>query len=441
MTRTLTAKSKRWIRRILFALVPLAVLWGAASLVLHLLEEKKVISTYRQDDVVTAPVYVTQVKSGDPEHLVFFNKYANVETLLTKKKTANSLRFFVLGESFAQGAPYTAMGPGRPQYGDITNWLKAILELRFPSKTIEAVNAGVSGINSFGVVEIVKDVLPLQPDFIVIVQGNNEGYLTPQINLELQKWIVYRALKKGLLREPNPAERPEFMQQQNKPAEVEQAYRDNYRRIVDLAAAQGVRVVLSTMPINLKFDGNSVPWNGSQWTPDEPMRKGDTLFRQGRYREALQSYQQSQVRFFKDLFVGNCLEALGEYDAAMKLYRDMAQREPWGRARPSFNDFFRRISREKSNVTLADAERAYLASDPHGMPNPKLFLDNCHMHWRGYLLVARAMAQTIVESRLVTGTPGEPLPEPTLEQMIEKYHWTFFTKPESEQVLPPPPIQ
>lgn len=421
-------RTRSWIKRIFFALISLALLLAIATIALALLEHYALLSTHRREDLRLGPAFMLTVRSGPGGTHILNNRSIETETTLTDVKPADEARVFVVGESFAQGAPYVVTPLHLPRFGTITNWLRAILQARYPSRRIVAVNAAVGGINSFGVRDAIQLVTPLQPDVVVVITGNNENFVPEKMSRILQLWIVYRVLRKVLVGEPALSERPQYYQFNVLAERVKRAFYDNIDSMKQLAYMRRLNMLFTTLPINMKWDGRSLGlpliYKDPDPRTDARLLEGDQLFAQRRYSEAMSAYLRSANHYFGTLRAGFCLEAMGRYGAAMELYRDLVQTHPMGRARPSFNDYLRQATTHAPpNIRLADAERAFLATDPHGMPNPKLFSDNCHMNWRGYYLVAREIAQTIVANGWIASGPGEPAAEPSMDDIIHASGW------------------
>lgn len=84
-------------------------------------------------------------------------------------KKANAFRIFVLGESSAEGFPYSPMG-------SFARYVRRRLELVYPNTPIEVINLGMTAINSYTLLDLVPGVLDKQPDLILIYAGHNEYY-------------------------------------------------------------------------------------------------------------------------------------------------------------------------------------------------------------------------------------------------------------------------
>ena len=84
-------------------------------------------------------------------------------------KKVNAFRVFVLGESSAEGFPYSPMG-------SFSRYIRRRLELVYPNTPIEVINLGMTAINSYTLLDLLPGVLDQKPDLILIYTGHNEYY-------------------------------------------------------------------------------------------------------------------------------------------------------------------------------------------------------------------------------------------------------------------------
>ncbi|MEO1084712.1 MAG: hypothetical protein AAFY88_10770, partial [Acidobacteriota bacterium] len=86
---------------------------------------------------------------------------------LADPKPTETLRIFVVGGSAARGTPEPAFGMARV--------LESVLELRYPDRRFEVVNAAITAINSHVALPIVEDVVRRgDADLVLLYLGNNE---------------------------------------------------------------------------------------------------------------------------------------------------------------------------------------------------------------------------------------------------------------------------
>jgi len=416
------------VRRLLFAVIPLILLLAVATIVLSALEEKKIIDTERIDDRVAYPPsnWLHKEKTPEGERWRIENEVM-VKSSFAMPKPENTLRIVVAGGSFAMGTPYIHQNsdhPGYIGYGDISNWIQAELEMRYPSRTIEVINAAAGAQNSRRVYHTVKELIHAQPDAILVATGNNEGFIpASEINEQLHRWIVYRALKRTLRPGAELAKRSYFMPQHPESKAVEQHFKNNIRAMIKLAQETDAPLLLATLPINLKYEGDSpgvdhIPFPAD----DEFLQNGLLLQQQGKHEEAIEQFQQSNHHAHSAQLIAQSLEQLGRYRQAKEFYKLSVELNPKNRMRPSFNLFLRQIC-DEYDVMMADFERIAVKNSPHGLPGDELFADYCHMRWRGYYLCAREAVRQMINHDLIDGRFGEPKSRPAAEEIIKKKVW------------------
>ena len=89
--------------------------------------------------------------------------------LFRAEKPAGTLRIFVLGGSTTAGFPYTAQGA-------FANFLRIRLEEQMPGTKLEVVNCGITALNSYAVLDFVKELRHHSPDLFLVYAGHNEFY-------------------------------------------------------------------------------------------------------------------------------------------------------------------------------------------------------------------------------------------------------------------------
>jgi hypothetical protein len=192
-------------------------------------------------------------------------------------------------------------------------------------------------------------------------------------------------------------------------ARVRNAFRDNVHAILQQAAARDVRVLLATLPVNLRYQGGQRGHMiGSKW--EEPpetqcVRDGRQLLAQRRLDEAATT-------------LGGCdsVEALrqlglveyerGRYDDARRALEQYTELMPRNRCRPSFNALLRKEAAPFGNVRLVDLAAKADALSPHGIAGSELFDDYCHMNWIGYAAMEDEVLATLVREGWVPRGSG-----------------------------------
>jgi hypothetical protein len=404
---------------VLYALIPVIGLLAAATIALSLLERRGFIRTERLDDRVAYLTHRWWRFTGG-SHIIDDEFMLKQEIPLRKPR--RGFRLVLTGESFMMGSPYVVQFHTHRGRGGIPDWLAAELPLRYPSRRFEVINAAVGMQNSFRVRALVEQILAVKPDLLIAAVGNNEGYV-PQtaLNEPLHQWIVYRALKRALLPEPAPPERPLFAPQDADSRRIETAYRDNMRGIVAACRRAGVRLMLATLPINWVYPDGDPRVHGSSGDPDtDPhLAAGRELLAAGRVQEAMASLAKSPLQGYAALELARYFERQGDLASARSYYRIHAQFTPNNRTRPSYNEFVRNLAREEG-LLLADLEARteQLAGD--AIVPPLFYFDYCHLRKPGYYLMAQEILKVLIENHVIPGKPGEPRPAPSRQDLIAR---------------------
>lgn len=417
-----------WTRRVVFSTVATTLFFAALSLAVWGLERLGVVEFERPDDLVTrGPHSFIKIERSWKGPVFAIGGGNMLVTKIPVAKPRNTFRIVVAGGSFAMGSPYNmqpdwAQRP-RTEFGSIPDWMRAELPVRYPSKSFEVVNAAAGALNSQGARAMVHELLSVRPDLIVVACSDNEGYVpVTGFNEPLARWVLYRALRKGIRPDFEPGDRSYFAPQDEDTEKIAREFQKNYREIVALCRPRKIPLMLVASPINLTFRGQDPRVHGkvaAMPEDDAALRRGGELLLEGRYEEALAEYAKSPHQGWAAKLMADCLVRLGRHDDARELYKVYVEELPMNRTRPSFNRFLRELSREEG-LLLADLEKKAEDISPHGITSPKLYLDYCHMTWMGYYAMAQEVIRVLLESGLIPAREGEPLPAPSLDELIER---------------------
>ena len=376
---------------------------------------------------------------------------------LARPKPADTIRLFVFGESAAQGDPDPGFGLGR--------MLQAILDLRFPDAHFEVVNTAITGINSHTILSIAKDCAAAEGDIWVLYIGNNEvvgpfgagtifGPQAPPLPV-IRTSLALKASRLGqqldLLRRrfrPLPPDKRVWggmlMFTDNQvPAEdprmaaVYQHFERNLADLLDLARDRGVRVVASTVAVNLRNGAPFASAHGAGLT-DAARSRWEALVRQGEQAldtgapaEALARWEQAaaldDAPAVLHYLQGHAQLAVGRTDEARAALARARDRDTLRfRCDSRLNEITRRLAgqRPKREVALVDAERGFAAHSPGGAPGFELFYDHVHPTFPGNYLLATLLGDAILpmlpEPVRRAGAPAWP----SMEACAERLAWT-----------------
>ncbi|MDP8223615.1 MAG: hypothetical protein P9L99_09665 [Candidatus Lernaella stagnicola] len=395
-------------RYVLFPLLPVAALVIVLTLVLGGLEKADVIDTERPDDLVAyKPINFAPVKEENGRKLVRIDEPTMVPETFSLKPEPGVMRIVVTGGSFAMGWPYAVQGRER-RGGDLPSWLEVLLKAGWPQRKFEVINAAAGAQNSFRVKHVVHAALQWSPDVLVVMVGNNEGYVPPTSwNEILHEWTFYRAMKKALLPDVAPEKRPMYPAIGVGMKTIRAQFQRNMRDIVTMSRDAQVPIVVATVPINLRY----FPTAEEYLPPDKPWyAEGRRLQESGRYEEAIRKYIGGDLRGYGLRLSGQCYEALEQWNRARAAYRAGVEYLPFSQTRPSFNEFVRELA-DDLDLPLVDLERDFEKQSPHGITGDRWFIDGCHLDWRGYYFTARRVLAALEVADLVTGRRTGELPE------------------------------
>jgi tetratricopeptide (TPR) repeat protein len=366
--------------------------------------------------------------------------YRGRKTTFSEQKDPGTLRIFCLGGSASAGWPH-------PPDEIYTVYLQQALERSFPGRSFEVINVGAHAYAAYRVRLLLEQILPYEPDLLVLYSGNNEflehrRYLA--ISTALARGVavasqsaLFRWLRSTLVSAFFPENslsarrredaldglasklRQQAVELRRDPAQlarVEEHYAYSVRTMAEAARRAGVPVVLATVPVNLR-----------EWRPNASLNRleGEAL---SRWQEAFDGGRAALLegdsnRALRTLAAAALLEPLhahthylvglahlegGDSERALESFgraRDLDQ-NPF-RALSSFNDILREIAAQNDGVLLADLERAFERASAPGGPGFDLFLDYVHPTVEGNRLVARTLFDTIVEGGLLGQAPAE----------------------------------
>lgn len=357
------------------------------------------------------------------------------DDLFEIEKAPNTKRIFMLGESTMAGFPYdyNATAP---------RLLQDRLRRLLPQYNIEVVNAGLSAINSYTVLDFIRELNDYQPDPYIMYLGHNEFYGASGIGSTQfaggSRWLInlsnslmhfrlYRLMRDGMTYVSRVVHRPEISRGNSLMENVvrekvilcnsdeykkgRDVFRKNLEDILSAAAGEHVPVILSTLVSNLRDQPPFIPMF-SPMTGDSAERQwmgadsvGKFLMEKGRFEEAAGDFRRAidmdSLQAEAHYNLARCLDTLGEYPAALAEYR--AARDFDGlrfRATTEFNDVIRSVA-EGNHARVADVERVFAEASPHSIIGQALILEHLHPNFDGYFLMAKTFFRSIVDNHLL----------------------------------------
>ena len=332
------------------------------------------------------------------------------------EKPSNGLRLFCLGGSSSFGFPWGAEAA-------FTSIVGEALATTHSERQVEAVNASGVSYAMHRLNLVADELLAYKPDVFLVYSGHNE-FIEPaffealkhrstfrtRLEYALSHSRVYSGMwfAAGRPRNSQPAPASGFearvMRDQThvySPEEKEAIvaeYRWRLERLVRRAQAAGVKVVLATVPCNLR-----------QWRPEastgvaslaEPDRRrrsdlfasGSRLLKRGRFELAAVDLEQAariaphhaETQFL----LGQAYEGLGRFDDARSAYQRACDEDASPIRRLSGINLAIREIAHRQGALLVEVDRLFEQQSEHGLVGFNLIEDYVHPTRQGHELIA-----------------------------------------------------
>jgi lysophospholipase L1-like esterase len=334
----------------------------------------------------------------------FFNDKANapignVEPF-KKQKDAGTLRIFVLGESTTIGYPFF-------HNGSFHRWLQYRMMRSLPDQKTEIINLSLTAVNSYTVIDFAKQLLPYQPDAVLIYAGQNEYYgalgvgSTEQIasNRNLIRSILWlRRLRViqlfttgfGTTSKDSQAQKETRMQRMVSNQQISYAspvyqkgidqFRRNMEETVQLLTTKGVPVFISNLVSNEK---DLIPFSGEEARRNYLLAR--TAMQNGAYSTAKQYFAMAkeldQLRF---------------------------------RAPEKLNEIIEGLCGKYKNTYLVDTKGLFEAHSPNGIIGNELLMEHVHPNLYGYALMSDAFFIALANKNIIRPAKENVIPFDTL---------------------------
>ena len=151
--------------------------------------------------------------------------------------------------------------------------------------------------------------------------------------------------------------------------------------------------------------GGVSPWAEGvlRTTWGDCLADGMLRYQRGEYEAAVDGLLQCEEIAEALQWAGLSRWRQGKLADARAMLRQAVELDPRNRCRPSLNEAIRDVARGREGVELVDLEARADAGAVDQLPGPDLFLDSCHMNWRGYALMADAVLDGLER---VAGVPA-----------------------------------
>ncbi|MBN1352977.1 tetratricopeptide repeat protein [candidate division KSB1 bacterium] len=373
--------------------------------------------------------------------------------LFRVRKSPNTYRIFCLGGSTTAGFPFV-------YNGTFPALLRDRLAALFPEREFEVVNWGISALNSYSVLDIIRELVKYQPDVFLIYTGHNEFYGALGVastqaagqNRTLVK--AYITLGKSrlfhLIRNGISAIRPSAANDDSASASgtlMQQLAEDrliplhgekynaalnnfeaNIREIIRLAKEQQITVLFGTLVSNVSdlepFESvfadsffNEAEWQQQFAHGQEAEAAGDFALALSFYRAAARLDSTPANLAFR---MGKCYQRLGAMARADSAFARARDLDPLRfRASSEFNQVLRNICAVE-RVPLVDIEALFRQHSPHSLVGDEWICDHLHPNQKGYWLMAKGFFEGMAENDLIAPkTAWCNQREQTLREAIE----------------------
>jgi len=379
---------------------------------------------------------------------------------MARRKPANTVRIFILGESAAQGFPDAAFGFGRI--------LELMLRARHPERRFEVVNTAMTAVNSHAVREIALECLRYEPDLFLVYCGNNEvvgpfgpgtvfqSWMPPmgfiRLQLGLSRLRICQELKRVAARLSPGRDATKqwqgmetFLQQRvaGDDPRLEKVYanfRENLQDIAQAAGRRAVPMVICTVPVNLEACAPFASEHRSGLTGlDE--RRWIEAYARGTNAEARAEWAEAEKQYAAaaaldpgfaevDFRRARCLAALDRGIESRQAYSDARDHDTLRfRADARINALLRDLAQDRGpRVRLYDAAEDFAG---HG---DAFFHEHVHPTFSGNYRLARGFLPQ-VESALSLGdeTAVQRKPALTEEECAARMAYTPWSRWKSEK--------
>ncbi len=348
------------------------------------------------------------------------------------KKSAETVRIFLLGGSTMAGFPYQLNAR-------INSLLQDRLSTYFPQKNFEVINFGLSAINSFTVLDFAREIVKYQPDLVIIYMGHNEFYGAFGVGsvehfarnprwvrfyLQLRHLRTFQLLRnliaKIFIQKSdetnflNPTLMEKIAEKKTIPLESEdfklavRYFRENLKEIVDIIKDKKIKIFLSTLTSNLKDQSPFVSLfsdsisNKQKMRWEELFKKADEEFKNKNFQNCFEYLQQcgaidsrpAKLHFL----LGKYFLAQKDSLRARKEFIKAKDRDALRfRAPTVFNKIIEEIA-AGHKIPIVHVDSTFNAASPNKIVGYELITEHLHPNIRGYELMAKSFAAAFLKN-------------------------------------------
>lgn len=323
-----------------------------------------------------------------------------------KRKSPETFRIFVLGESTTLGYPYM-------YNASFHRWLFYRLMHTFPERQFEIINLSLTAVNSYTVLGFAKELVNYQPDAVLIYCGQNEYYGTLGVGSSsqlgsnrfvIQSLLYLRSLRivqlmgngyssiKGLFKGKRLDTRETLMKRMASKQEIPfksaiynrgiAQFQENIEDVCKVLTNKNIPVFVSNLVSNEKdlkpFISSIADTSASA---DAHYILGAKAYQTGDFVKAKQQYVQAKDL---DLLRFRAPEALN------RVIADLPNKFP--------------------TVYLVNTRKIFEANSPHNIIGNETILEHVHPNIFGYGLMSEAFYQSIKLHKLISQTWENEIP-------------------------------
>ena len=363
-----------------------------------------------------------------------------------RDKPEGVFRIVVQGGSSAAGYPFY-------RGGSFAKILETRLNLAYPDRSIEVINTAMAAVNSFTLLDVVDEILEIEPDAILVYAGHNEYYGalgaastesvggTPALTrayLALRPLRIVQLLRNTLAgiqraRTDAPSGPPSntlmarMVGEQTVPygSDVYRAgatqFADNLGRLLARYEREAVPVFVGTLASNERdqrpFVTATLPGSDPA-VLDAALRQAIAAVESGAGPEPVEAVAAQDTLAADPAYVlGHARLAAGDRDGAEQAFQRARDLDALRfRAPTAFNAVVRQQA-QAHGATVVEVEEALRAAAPDHLVGSVTMLEHLHPTLFGYSLIADAFFQALVESGRVGSAP-RPTPPGRLVKLV-----------------------
>jgi tetratricopeptide (TPR) repeat protein len=349
-----------------------------------------------------------------------------------KKKSQDTYRIFVLGESSALGFPYT-------HRGSFPRMLEYRLDKTFSDKKFEIINLSITAVNSYTLMAFADEIIKMEPDAILIYAGHNEYYgamgvgSTNRIgyNRSIIKFILclkqFRVVQLAFSLEGKLKGTNTLKDQKTDTGLMRKVAGEQRIDFGSVLYNRGLNQFESNMDEMLhKYQKHNIPVFLSDIVSNEKGQKPfisvlspstDTLTFMNQYRKGLVAYkvkdfdtalnhflaanQIDSTYAMNNFLIGEILYEKDDFYKAQHYYSMAKEFDVLRfRAPEEINAIIEKLCIKYNNIHFVESKKKFIANSPNGIIGNELFIDHLHPNIPGYFLISDAFYDALQRAKI-----------------------------------------